>query len=108
MKRLLLCTDGSVFAHSSYQYAEWLSTRLTATVDVLYVTDERSQGTIETSNFSGSIGIDASDVLLNQLVKLEHQKAKLNYQRGKGLNRDTCKIVPLTLADMKFRDFEER
>lgn len=93
MKRLLLCTDGSVFAQSSYQYAAWLATRLTATVDVLYVTDERSQGTIETSNFSGTIGIDASGVLLNQLVELEHQKAKLNHQRAKEILQTAQQVL---------------
>ena len=93
MKRLLLCADGSVFAQSSYQYAAWLATRLTATVDVLYVTDERSQGTIETSNFSGTIGIDASGVLLNQLVELEHQKAKLNHQRAKEILQTAQQVL---------------
>ena len=54
MKRILVCTDGSVFSHSSYQYAAWFATRLTAAVDVLYVTDERSQAAAEARNFSGS------------------------------------------------------
>ncbi|MEA5571805.1 universal stress protein [Calothrix sp. UHCC 0171] len=83
MKRILLCTDGSVFSQSSYQYGAWLATRLGAAVDVLYVTDARSQATEEAANLSGSIGVNASDVLLNQLVALEHEKAKLNHQRAK-------------------------
>ena len=83
MKRILLCTDGSIFAQSSYQYGAWLATKLYAKVDVLYVSDARSQATAEASNLSGSIGVDASDVLLQQLVALEHEKAKLNHQKAK-------------------------
>jgi nucleotide-binding universal stress UspA family protein len=88
MQRILLCTDGSVFSQSSYHYAAWLATRLTAAVEVLYVTDERSQAAAEARNFSGSIGVDASDSLLNKLVALEHEKAKLNHQRAKNILHD--------------------
>ncbi|MEC4985241.1 MAG: universal stress protein [Oscillatoria sp. PMC 1068.18] len=83
MKHILLCTDGSVFAQSSYRYAAWLAHRLNAGVDVLYVTDIRSQQAVTTQNFSGSIGIDASQELLKKLVALEHEKAKINHQRSK-------------------------
>lgn len=83
MKRILLCTDGSTFAQSSYRYAAWLAPRLDASVDILYVTDIRSQKVASTGNFSGSIGIDASRDLLNKLVELEHEKAKINHQRAK-------------------------
>jgi len=83
MKRILLCTDGSIFAQSSYHYAAWLAPRLDAYVDVLYVTDVRSQKVASTGNLSGSIGIDASKELLNKLVNLEHEKAKINHQRAK-------------------------
>jgi nucleotide-binding universal stress UspA family protein len=88
MKRILLCTDGSVFSQSSYQYGAWFATRLEAKVDVLYVSDARSQATTEAANLSGSIGVDASDVLLNQLVALEYEKAKLNHQRAKLILQD--------------------
>ncbi|MBW4652848.1 MAG: universal stress protein [Kaiparowitsia implicata GSE-PSE-MK54-09C] len=83
MKRILLCTDGSIFAQNSYQHGAWFATRLRATVDVLYVTDARSQATAASANLSGSIGVNASDVLLKKLVALEHEKAKLNHQRAK-------------------------
>ncbi len=83
MKRILLCTDGSVFAQSSYQYGAWFAQRLGAAIDVLHVTDVRGQARVEAINLSGSIGIDASDNLLQQLVDLEHQKAKLSHQQAK-------------------------
>lgn len=93
MKRILVCTDGSVFSQSSYQYAAWFATRLTAAVEVLYVTDERSQAAAEARNFSGSIGVDASDALLNKLVALEHEKAKLNYQRAKHILQEAQQVL---------------
>ncbi|HEY9767408.1 MAG TPA: universal stress protein [Coleofasciculaceae cyanobacterium] len=83
MKKILLCTDGSAFAANIYRYGAWFATRLKAEVDVLCVTDIRSQQAIPIENLSGSIGIDASENLLNRLVELEHEKAKINHQKAK-------------------------
>ncbi len=83
MKRILLCTDGSAFAQSSYPYAAWFAERLGARVDVLYVSDSRGQATAEASNLSGSIGLGASESLLKKLVEVEHERAKLNHQKAK-------------------------
>ena len=82
MKKILLCTDGSTFSQSSYQYVSWLAPRLNAATDVLYVTDIRSQKVASMGNWSGSIGFDTANDLLEQIVELEHQKAKLNQQRA--------------------------
>jgi K+-sensing histidine kinase KdpD len=68
MKRILLCTDGSIFSQSSYRYAAWLASRLDASIEVLYVTDIRSQKVATTGNFNGSIGIDASKDLGKKLI----------------------------------------
>ncbi|WP_121971576.1 universal stress protein [Leptolyngbya sp. BC1307] len=83
MKRILLCTDGSAFAQSSYPYAAWFAQGMGASVDVLYVTDSRGKATAEASNLSGSIGLGASESLLKKLVEVEHERAKLNHQRAK-------------------------
>lgn len=84
MKKILLCSDGSTFAENTYRYGAWFATRLKAeAVDVLCVTDVRGQQAISQQNLSGSIGIDASENLLNRLVELEHEKAKINHQRAK-------------------------
>jgi nucleotide-binding universal stress UspA family protein len=82
MKHILLCTDGSAFSQSSYRYAAWLAPRLNAGVDVLYVTDIRSQKAISSDNLSGSIGLGATQELLTKLVEIEHEKAKINHQRA--------------------------
>jgi len=84
MKKILLCSDGSDFAENTYRYGAWFATHLKAEeVDVLCVTDTRGQQTMSRQNLSGSIGIDASENLLNRLVELEHEKAKINHQRAK-------------------------
>lgn len=83
MKQILLCTDGSTFAENIYRYGAWLATELGAEVNVLSVTDIRSQQVASTGNLSGSIGLGASEDLLKKLVDLEHEKAKINNQRAK-------------------------
>lgn len=83
MKRILLCTDGSVFAQSSYQYGAWFAQRLGSAIDVLHVTDVRGKARADAANLSGSIGINASDNLLKKLVDLEYEKAKLAQQQAK-------------------------
>jgi nucleotide-binding universal stress UspA family protein len=84
MKTILICTDGSPFAETSYRYGAYVANRLKpqgAAIDVLCVTDINSQQVVSPGNFCGSIGIDPSENLLNCLVELEHKKAKLNHQR---------------------------
>ncbi|ANV88157.1 universal stress protein [Picosynechococcus sp. PCC 7117] len=83
MQRILLCTDGSNFAQSNYQYAAWFGDRLGATINVLHVTDARSRAAADARNFSGSIGLGTSESLLQRLVALEHEKAKLDHERAK-------------------------
>ena len=93
MKRILLCTDGSMFSHGSYEYAAWVATRLGATVDILYVTDARKKAAVEARNFSGSLRAGASQTLLNQLVALEHEKAKLDHEQAKLILQEAEQIL---------------
>lgn len=94
MKQILLCTDGSAFAQSSYQYGAWFAARLAAVqMDVVYVSDARGQATAKTTNFSGSIGLGASEALLKQLVEVEHERAKLNHQKAKLILQDAEQVL---------------
>jgi len=83
MKTILLCTDGSSFAENIYRYGAWFAIQLNAQITVLSVTDIRSQKVASTGNLSGTLGLGASEQLLNELVNLEHEKAKLNNQRAR-------------------------
>ena len=93
MKTILLCSDGSAFADSIYQYGAWFARKFAAQVKVLYVTDIRSQKVVSTGNFSGSIGLGASDQLLTDLVNLEHEKAKLNNQRARLILQNADQVL---------------
>lgn len=83
MKRILLCVDGSVFDQSTYRRGAWLAERLNSNITVLHVTNAQKEAQAKAANLSGSIGFDASDTLLKQLVELEHQKSKLEHQQAK-------------------------
>ncbi|UKO97524.1 universal stress protein [Nostoc sp. UHCC 0870] len=83
MKNILLCTDGSAYAENVYRYGAWFAHQVPAQINVLFVTDIRSQKVASTGNLSGSIGLGASEQLLHDLVNLEHEKAKLNNQRAR-------------------------
>lgn len=83
MKNILICTDGSTIANNIYRYGAWFANRLNAQINVLSVTDIRSQKVASTGNLSGAIGLGASEDLLEKLVELEHQKALLNNEKSK-------------------------
>ncbi|OAB63052.1 universal stress protein [Leptolyngbya valderiana BDU 20041] len=82
MKHILLCTDGSAFAQIGYEYAAWLAQRIDGEIEVLYVTDLRKQQALQHPDYSGSIGIDAYQELLDRLVDLERETATLHHARA--------------------------
>ncbi|MGY6529754.1 MAG: universal stress protein [Cyanobacterium sp.] len=83
MKNILLCTDGSSYGENSYKYTAWIGKRLGAQVNILSVTDNRAQSSASQGNWSGSLGLGASDDLLQKLVELDHERNKLNHVRAK-------------------------
>ncbi|MEO0431871.1 MAG: universal stress protein [Cyanobacteria bacterium J06656_5] len=93
MKTILLCSDGSAFAEGIYRYGAWFANQFQAQTQVLFVTDVRSQKVVSTGNFSGSIGLGASEQLLNELVNLEHERAKLNNQRARLILKNADQVL---------------
>ena len=81
--KILLCTDGSSYSQVSYEYAAWLAMRTEVATEVLYVTDLRKEQAVRSPDFSGSIGIDSYQQLLEKLVDLESDRAKINHKRAK-------------------------
>ena len=81
--KILLCTDGSAYAQVSYEYVAWLAKRIDTEIEVLYVTDSRKEQAVRNPNFSGSIGIGSYQQLLDQLVAIEGDRAKVNHKRAK-------------------------
>lgn len=93
MKTILLCSDGSAFADGIYRYGAWFARKFQAQAKVLFVNDIRGQKVVSTGNFSGSIGLGASEQLLNDLVNLEHERAKLNNQRSRLILRNAGEVL---------------
>lgn len=93
MKTILLCSDGSSFAENVYRYGAWFANQFQAQVKVLFVTDIRSQQVVSTGNLSGSIGLGASEQLLEKLVDLEHEKAKLNNKRARLVLKNAGEVL---------------
>lgn len=87
MPAILACTDGSTYAPSLYQHTAWAAKRLAASVEVLHVLDhhrERAPGV----DFSGSIGMDASALLTEELTRLEEAQGRVQRLKGKAVLED--------------------
>lgn len=84
MKKILTCTDGSVYAASIYDHTAWAATRLDASVHVLHMLDPHREKA-ETADLSGNIGPDSGQHLLKELVAMEETKNRLARERGKHL-----------------------
>ena len=87
MKRILTCTDGSSYAHSIYHYSAWAAKRLQAEIHVLHMLDPLHEDPLNT-DYSGSIGLGARTVLMEELVELEATRAKIAQKRGQAILED--------------------
>ncbi|MDJ0898846.1 MAG: universal stress protein [Xenococcus sp. MO_188.B8] len=81
--KILLCTDGSLSSQVSYEYTAWLGSQMEVEIEILYVTDQRKVQAVKTRDFTGSIGLDSYQQLLDKLVEAEGESAKINHQRAK-------------------------
>ncbi len=81
--KILLCTDGSLSSQVSYEYTAWLGSQMDIEIEILYVTDQRKVQAVKTRDFTGSIGLDSYQQLLDKLVEAESESAKINHQRAK-------------------------
>ena len=79
MNKIILCTDGSTFSETTYQYGAWFARQLSTAIEVLYISEQPQH---RDRNFSGSIGFNASDELLKRIVQMEHDYAKLEQDKS--------------------------
>ena len=86
MNNIILCTDGSTFSETTYQYGAWFARQLATSIEVLYISEQR-QSQSNGRNFSGSLGLNASDELLKRIVNLEHDYAKLEQEKSEVILR---------------------
>ncbi len=84
------CIDGSTLSKPICQWTSWVAHRLHMPVSLLHVLEKtESTGALD---LSGSIGLDARYELLDELVKLDEQRARLLQEHGKTL-LDAAKTV---------------
>lgn len=87
MPTILACTDGSAYAPSLYQHAAWAASRLAAGVEVLHVLDHHRERALGV-DLSGSIGLDASAQLTEELTRLEEVQGRVQRLKGKAILED--------------------
>jgi len=82
MDKVVACIDGSVYSHSVCDHAAWAAARMTAPLQLVHVLGRREISTLPT-DFSGSLGTGAQEMLLTELAALDEQKSKLAQARGR-------------------------
>lgn len=76
MPVILTCTDGSIYSTSVYNHSAWAAQRMNASVHVLHMLDpNRERAAI--ANFSGNLGPNERESLMNELVQFEESKARM-------------------------------
>jgi nucleotide-binding universal stress UspA family protein len=84
MKAILSCTDGSLYAHSVYQYTAWLAKALSTDVHLLHMLDPKHHKSTS-HDFSGHLALGAKSALLEELVAQESANAKLAQAYGQAI-----------------------
>lgn len=82
MKKILACIDGSGYSDSVCAHGAWVSGRINAAVELLNVlpySPERAS----LSDLSGTIGMDASSELLEQLTQADEARGQLEQRKGR-------------------------
>lgn len=82
MTKLLVLIDGSVYTQSVCDHAAWVAERTGATIDLLHVLGRRAISSVP-ADLSGNLDADARDTLLEELVSMDEQQAKLAQKRGR-------------------------
>ncbi|MCR4287416.1 MAG: universal stress protein [Deltaproteobacteria bacterium] len=82
MKKVLACIDGSSYSDSVCDHAAWVSARIYAAVELLNVLPH-SPERASLSDLSGTIGVDASAELLDQLTKQDEARGQLEQRKGR-------------------------
>ena len=85
MPKLLCAIDASTYAPSLCDHAAWFARRLGAGVDVLHVLDRGETGAGPGLDLSGSVGLGASEALLEQLAQADAARARAAQAPGRAM-----------------------
>ncbi len=75
-QKVLACIDGSSLREAVCDYAVWIAERVDAPLKLLNTIDHHHE-TANTSDLSGSFGVDGRDHLLEKIAEIEHDQNKL-------------------------------
>jgi len=82
MEKIIACIDGTARSTAVCDYAVWSSLRLQTPLQFLHVLDRHPERAA-VSDYSGAIGFDAQENLLQELTSLDEQRSKLAQQHGR-------------------------
>lgn len=82
MEKVIACIDGAARTTSVCDYAAWAAQCLGAPLQFLHVLDRHPERAA-VSDYSGAIGFDAQEHLLEELASLDEKRSKLAQQHGK-------------------------
>ena len=81
MNRILLCVDGSEYTEPACHYAAWWASRVSAQIEILYVSDLRSFEIPAFADLSGSLGVQPYQGVAVQIQEMEQRKAGVIEER---------------------------
>jgi len=81
-KKVLGCVDQSKYAETVTDYAAWAAARMDAPLELLHILDRHPE-TASSDDYSGAIGIDASEHLLVELSEQDGLKNKIAREQGR-------------------------
>lgn len=83
MSKIIACIDGSPLAGSVCDHSAWLARRLALPITLLHVLERSLYPT--TTDASGAIGLGSREHLLEELARLDEQRARLARADGEAL-----------------------
>ena len=84
MSNILACTDGSIYSTSVYHHTAWAAKQMSAAVHVLHMLDPHHEDPVK-ADHSDSLNLGARTALLEEIVELEAQRAKVARKRGEDI-----------------------
>lgn len=91
MDKILTLLDGSAYSESVCHHTAWIAQKLNASVEAMHVLG-RGEGAVST-DLSGTLGLGARTALLEELSKLDEQRARLAQTKGHAILEDAKAIL---------------
>ncbi|MDP2214078.1 universal stress protein [Phenylobacterium sp.] len=85
MKKILCAIDASTYGPSLCDHAAWFALRSGASVDVLHVLDRAETGSGPRLDLSGSVGLGASEALLEKLTQADEARGQAAQAHGRAM-----------------------